>query len=319
MANIAANFSNAQIVDFVWPDHFAVDDGDGAPAVRAFGEPVQVSQLSGDIGYALSKDRVAQDTDENWETKTGFGSSVDSKPMEPESTSYTLSEKRQESFRLTDQQRSEIEDIVGSEDPVDLATFIGQAIRYQWWLDYHRDVADILSNTNNTNYQNVSAGNTWDSSSGTPASDIHSAYDLIAGQVDVAICGLDVCRALQFADPVREFSGVAIDASDGIVQPSVVEAWLAEIFGINRLIVPELYFNDDNYRQAGLTFTRPFDGIFWMGSMNALRHIEQDNPEPGAETHRPEGKGAEIWYGTRTMEPHPVGDDRLGVYIDSTV
>jgi len=318
MANIAANFSNAQITDFVWPDHFAADTGEGAPAVRAFGSPTTVSQLSGDVGYALSKDRVAQDRDENWETETAFGSSVDAKPMEPSSTSYTLDTKRQESFRLTDQQRSEIEDIVGSDDPVDLATFIGDAIRYQWWLDYHRDVADILSNTNQTNYQNVTAANDWDTSNGTPASDIHSAYDLIAGQVDVAICGLDVCRALQFSDPVREYSGVAIDANDGVVNRGAVEMWLAEVFNISRLIVPEMYFNDDNYRQAGLTFTRPFDGIFWMGSMQALVNIEQENPEPQAETHRPEGKGAEIWYGTRTMEPHPVGDDRLGVWIDST-
>lgn len=311
---IAGNFSNKQITDFVWPEHF--DTGDNPPAVQAFGEMMGKSVLSGEVGYALTKDRIAQKGGD-LETKTGFGDEVDSKAMRPESSSFQFTEKRQEKFEIIDQERAQIEDVVGSDDPVDIAEFVGAAIRYQIWKDYHDDLNTVLTDTS-TN-ESVAAANTWDSASGTPASDIHSADDAALGQIEVAIAGKDVARALQFSDPVREFNGAAIDATDGVVATEIVEDWLGTIFGINRFIVPELWFNQDNYQQAGMTPTRVFDGTMWLGSRSAVANLEHDNPEPEAETHRPKFSGKEIWAGTRTMEPHRVGDSRLGCVITSVV
>lgn len=315
MGTIAGNFSNAQIVDFVWPDHF--DAEDQPPLIRAFGEMMGVSQLSGDIGYAVTRDRVAQDEDENWDTRTAFGDSVEAKPMRPSSDSYTLEQKRQESFAITDQRRYQIEQIVGSDNPVDIGEFVGDAIRYQIWTDYHRDGRALLADTSIN--RSVSASNAWTTSSGKPTSDIHSAEDETAGQATIAVMGLDVVRALQFSDPVREWGGAAIDGTDAAVEPELVEEWLAAIFGFSKLVVPEFYFNGDNYRQGSFTPVRPFDGLAWIGSPSAMSNIEQDNPEPKAEAHRPPGDGEEEWFGTRTMEPHRVGDDALGCVITGVV
>lgn len=314
MPTIAGQFSSAQISDFVWPDHH--DVGDMPPAIQAFGETMDVSRLKGEIGYALSKDRIAQG-DDSHVTKVGFGDSVQGKEMAPDTASYHIQKKRQEKFEITAQERAQIEDIVGTDDPVDLATFIGTAIRYQIWVDYHRDLAALLRDTGIN--EDVTASNAWATSSGTPAQDIHSALDLILGEADVMIAGTDSFRNLQFSETVREFAGVGVLGNDGAAPRQAVEEWVGSIFGIDTVIRPKLWFNNENYQQLGMTPQRVFDGDVWIGSTSAAANIEQQNDEPTAETNEPAGQGLEEWYGTRTLEPHRVGETALGCYIDGTV
>lgn len=323
--SIAANFSAEAIKHMIWEQAFSQDQ---MLPVQVSGNFMPVSQLSGDVGILDSKELVPREGDSQ-RNLAAPGDSVESKPVEVTSNSFNITRKIQESYKITDQNRAQIEDVLTQrmgEAPTvqDIAEWVATKIAAQVEHRYTELWRNDLTNTANWQSRDLNSQNEQFNTSGGETAffdNIERALDSVLDREVTFVISPPVARAIQGYDAIQSHAGLPTSVTEQRVDRAAISSILTDIYPeLDDVIVASGHWGlTSNWSQSTDTIDRLFDDTAVMVTRQALMNLEQENEEPEAEAERPAGRGTEIWYGTRTWEPHFVNDDRLAFVFENPI
>jgi len=138
--------------------------------------------------------------------------------------------------------------INNADSPLDPQMIEVETIMSFLYLAREVRVSDIVFDAANyaSNHATLAGADQWDNASSDPVKKVQMALDTCLVRPNVAVIGLDTFRALQSNTRLRAYIESRAATKFGATDMRPTEAMLADLFEVERVIVPHARFNEAN-------------------------------------------------------------------------